>query len=354
MRINQILYSIFLFLFAIQVHAKKEHKEGEFNFGEVLMHHILDTHDWHITDIPAGDKTIPVAIHLPYIVYDSEQGLMFFSLHGHTYEEKKEEVAKMGLDIDHYGHIKAPEGSNKTVLDISITKTVLQIIIVGILMLLTFGFLSKKYKQNRTSAPKGIQNLFEVFIDFIRTDIVEQYFPGKSAKWGPLFLTIFFFIYFSNLVGLTPFGFNITGNISVTAALATMSFVLIQVNGSKDYWAHIFWFPGVPVPLKLLLMVIELIGIFAKAFALAVRLFANIVGGHIMLISLIGLMFIMYALSGYAETTGAFAMMPISVLFGLIIFTLEFLIVSPIQAYIFTLLTAVFISSAMETHDDHH
>ena len=356
MKFKHLAYFVILFFVVIgSVSAKEEEhgKEEEFNVTEVLMHHIMDTHDWHITDIPVGDKMVPIAIHFPYIVYDSEKGLQIFSLKGHSFEEKEEEAKKLGYELDHYGHIHAPEGSDKTVIDLSITKTSFQFLLVGLLTLLVFGLIAKQYKKDPYSPPKGFRALMEPIIEFVKEDIVQQYFPGKEQVWGPFLLTLFFIIYFSNVIGLTPFGFNITGNISVTAALATLSFIVIQVNGSKDYWKHIFWFPGVPIPIKLLLLVIELIGVFAKAFALAVRLFANIVGGHFMILSLVSLMFIMYYAGGHSIGSGL-TMLPISILFGLIVFTLEFAIVAPVQAYIFTLLTAVFVSSAMETHDDHH
>ncbi|MCB1148293.1 MAG: F0F1 ATP synthase subunit A, partial [Leptospiraceae bacterium] len=163
--------------------------------------------------------------------------------------------------------------------------------------------------------------------------------------------TLFFFIWFSNMFGLTPLNSNIMGNISVTAALAVLTFIIVQFNGTKDYWRHIFAMPGIPIAIVPLMTVIEIISLFVKPFALAIRLFANISAGHFMVLSLISLIFIL-GKSG-ESIGGALGIMPITILFTLAILSLE-VIVAIIQAYIFTLLTAVFIGMAHESHDDHH
>ncbi len=326
-------------------------KKG-FDFGHLLFHHLIDTHDWHITDIPLGNgKKISIAIHLPYIVYDSEHGLRFFFLHGHNHEEKAKEAQKMGYHLDEYGHIRALPNSNKTVIDFSLTKSSLQMILVGLLMLWLFTTIARRYERNPNSPPKGIQSFFEPIILFIKEEIAEPYLGNKANAFLPYLLTLGFFIWFANLLGLTPFNFNITGSISVTAALAVLTFILTQWNGSKDYWHHIFWFPGVPLLVKFIMIPVEILGVFTKPFALAVRLFANITAGHCMVLGLVGLIFVMYLGKGTENFAGAVAIMPLSILFTLVIYSIE-IIVAAVQAYIFALLTAVFIGMAMEEH--HH
>lgn len=372
---------------------------GKFNVSETLMHHVQETHDWHIMDIPkGGGEYMEVALHLPWILYNSEKGLQFFSLNGadaHANEEialengyvfshekmypvlKDEVVIKDGQPTDEFmkhldyeggkwvpkkgDHhvIMAHDGKlyavdhHATVLDISISKTPLQMMIVGVLLLLIFTGMARAYKKRGVnSAPKGMQSLLEPIVKFVEENIAAPNMHGKHKPYLPYLLTLFFFIWFSNIFGLLPFNSNIAGNISITAALAVLTLLLTWFSSTKDYWGHIFWFPGVPTPVKFIMMPVEVVGMFTKPFSLTIRLFANIAGGHFMVLALVSLIFIL----GKAGQNpgGAYGIMPLSYAFTLFIMTLEVL-VAALQAYVFTLLTAVFIGQAMETHhhDDH-
>ncbi len=362
-----------------EAHDAHAEEEGSSNVSKVMLEHILDSHDWHITDIPAGTDESghphyqPIALHLPWILYDSEAGLVF-AANTHALVEKgylphenhvlklKEGVSTEGL-IDEHGHAHVADWAafeeangqkSATVIDFSITKTALQMILIGLLMLVVFTAVARSYTRRPDQAPKGLQSFVEPIIVFVRDEVAKPYLGAKADRFLPYLLTLFFFIWFSNLLGLTPFNSNIAGNISVTAALAVMTFLITQFNGSKDHWKHVFNTPGVPWVLKFaipLMPVVEFIGLFTKPFALAVRLFANISAGHFMVLGLVSLIFIMG--ENGTNMAGAMTIMPLSVLFTLVIFTLE-MIVAIIQPFIFTLLTAVFIGMAMESHDDHH
>ena len=312
-----------------------------------IMHHIADSHDWHLLDVPVGKcdlghaKFFPVALPLPWLIYDFDKGIQFFgSTHGAT---------EAGYEI-HHGKLNA-EASTAGLLDLSMSKTAFQILLVCILMFFVFKSVAKAYISNAGHSPKGMQSFFEPIIVFIREDIGKAYLGKKHEKFMPYLLTLFFFIWFANLLGLTPLNSNIAGNTSITIALALLSFILIMANSTKDFWMHIFWFPGVPLPLKPLMLVVEFMGLLTKPAALAIRLFANISAGHFMVLSLIGLIFI---LGKNGESIGGAAGgMALAIPFSLFIFSLE-MIVALVQAYVFTLLTAVFIAQAMETHSHDH
>ncbi|MDX2283537.1 MAG: F0F1 ATP synthase subunit A [Bacteroidia bacterium] len=347
--------------------------------ADVIMHHVLDNHDWHITDYPAGKDASGhtvykgLALHLPWILYSSRDGLVFSGdahgllergyavYHDHAYALKPgAEVAEhvdahgtLHMDKEHWAHFQEEHiDKSVTLLDFSITKTSFQMLLVAVVMLIVFSAVARAYKRNPTGAPKGIQSMFEPFVVFIRDEIAKPYLRDRYAPFLPYLLTLFFFIWFSNLLGLMPFNSNIAGNISVTAALAVLSFLIINFNGSRDYWKHIFAPPGVPSALRFTLMpVVEVIGVFTKPFALMIRLFANITAGHFMVLSLVSLIFI---LGKNGESLGgALGALPLSLIFTFAIFFLE-MIVALIQAYIFTLLTAVFLGMAMESHDHDH
>ncbi len=351
----------------------------EINISEVMLEHILDSHDWHITDIPAGKDDhgntnfVPIALHLPWLLYDTEAGIVFASStqallakgylpHGTSVLKLHEGVETTDL-LDEHGHAHVSDWAafeqentrqSGTVIDLSITKTALHMILIGLLMLVLFTSVAKAYTRREGEAPKGLQSLMETIIVFVRDEVARPYLGAKAMTFLPYLLTLFFFIWFSNLFGLLPFNSNIAGNISVTAALATLTFVITQFNGSKDHWKHIFNTPGVPWWLKFgipLMPLVEFIGLFTKPFALAVRLFANITAGHFMVLGLVSLIFIMG--NNGSSLAGGLGIMPLSVLFTLVIFALE-MIVAIIQPFIFTLLTAVFIGMAMETHEEHH
>ncbi|MEM6785803.1 MAG: F0F1 ATP synthase subunit A, partial [Bacteroidota bacterium] len=203
----------------------------------------------------------------------------------------------------------------------------------------------------RTSAPKGtLQNMLESIVLYVRDEIAVPQLGNKADKYMPYLLTVFFFILTCNLLGLMPYGAAATSNIAITAVLAFFTFVLTQMAGTKDYWMHILWPPGIPVLIKFILIPVEILGIFTKPFALAIRLFANITAGHLVILNLIGLIFILAALFG--PVVGFGVAVP-SILMTVFIYALKVL-VSLIQAYVFTILSALFIGQAAEEHDHHH
>lgn len=250
------------------------------------------------------------------------------------------------------GHLLAPNGGH-IVLDLSISRHLFFAWIAMGLVLFFMTRLAGMYKRGigRNTAPRGLfQNLFETIILFVRDEIARPNLGDKANKYLPYLLTAFFFILTSNLLGLVPFGATATSNLMVTVVLATFTFILTQLGGTKDYWMHIFWPPGIPTFVKPILMPVELLGIFTKPIALAIRLFANMTAGHLVILSLIGLIFSFAQLFG---TGAGFGVAPVSVAFALFVYMLE-LLVSLIQAYVFTMLSALFISMAIaEHHHDH-
>ena len=234
--------------------------------------------------------------------------------------------------------------TNLKPLDFSITKLVFSMFLSMLLLVLIFGISARNYSKSDNGVPSGIAKFTEPLILFIRDEVAIPNIGEKNyKKYMPYLLTLFFFIWINNLMGLIPFfpfSANLTGNIAFTAVLAVITFVITTFAGTKDYWKHIFWMPGLPVPMKLFLAPIEFLGIFIKPISLMIRLFANISAGHIIVLSLISLIFI-------AETVW---IAPLSVGFSVFISLIEILVVA-IQAYIFTMLSALYIGSAMEEHE---
>ena len=244
------------------------------------------------------------------------------------------------------------------VADLSVTRHTVFLFVAAFLMLLIFLPLGAKYRKGigRETAPRGrSMNMFEVLLIYVREEIAKPTMGDNYAKFMPYLLTAFFFIFLSNLLGLVPFSATVTSNIAVTAVLAVFTFVVTNINGTKDYWAHIFNPPGVPLLVKPIMVPIEFLGIFTKAFALAIRLFANMTAGHLVILSLIGLIFTFTDVFGEAAGWGT---APISVAMALFVYLLE-LLIAFIQAYVFTILSALFIGMATAEHehhghDDHH
>ncbi|MBO6574095.1 MAG: F0F1 ATP synthase subunit A [Rhodothermales bacterium] len=259
---------------------------------------------------------------------------------------------------DYYYAALAPPAGTSVVLDMSITRQLLFAWFGMIIVFLLFTSMARKYKAGvgRTSAPKGrLQNTLETLVLFVRDEIARPNLADKTDKYLPYLLTVFFFILTCNLIGLVPFGATATSNIMVTAVLATITFVLTQLGGTKDHWAHVFNPPGVPGFVKPILVPVELLGLFTKPIALAIRLFANMTAGHLIILSLIGLIFTFGGLFG---TLAGYGVAPVSIAFSLFIYCLE-LLVSFIQAYVFTMLSALFIGMAVVEHhhdhdEDHH
>ena len=334
-------------------HETASHSE-EFNAGNMIIDHIVDSHDWHIASFGHTHLTIP----LPIILFDEGKFIFFSSSKFHHGEEsykgykietdRKAGKGKIVKVIP--GTMETDKTADKP-LDFSITKTVVGIFISFIFLLVVFFQVARAYKRNAGRAPKGLQSLLEPLILFVRDDIAEPSIGKHYKKFMPFLLTLFFFIFFSNLIGLFPFfpgGANVTGNISVTLVLAVFTFAITTFIGNRSYWLHIFNPPGVPWWLKFplpLLPLIELAGVFIKPFVLMVRLFANITAGHIIVLGFVSLIFI------FANMTPAlgYGVSPVSVLFSVFISLLE-LLVAFIQAYVFTMLSALYFGMATEEH----
>lgn len=344
-------------------------EEKKFNASEVIFGHIADAHDWHLFTAGETHFSLP----LPVILYSPQRGFDFFSSgnfhHGHEahngyrlvdehykthlngagptpQEIKKLQNGKI-IPVNEAG---LPDASVK-VYDFSITKNVLSMLIGAIIVLLIMTSVAKKYRHTgTTTAPTGFQNALEPVITFVRDEVAKPNLGHKYMKFMPLLLTIFFFIWINNLLGLLPGGANFTGNIAVTACLALVSFVVMVFNGNKHFWGHLFNPPGVPLGVKFLLVPIEIISLFIKPIALMIRLFANILAGHIIILSIVSMIFIFGGLSKVA----GWGFAPVSLAFTIFMFFLE-LLVAAIQAFIFTNLTAVFLGQAIEEghgHDD--
>ncbi|NMC37747.1 MAG: F0F1 ATP synthase subunit A [Bacteroidales bacterium] len=343
---------IFLFLlFPLLTQAAEEHSTSEageeFNASSFILDHIADSHEWHILTRKNGEH---VALYLPVIVYSRENGIDIFSsgklAHGHEYK---------GYRIEEEGPLKgrivrvSENGSideENIPLDFSITKSVLGMMFAALIGLWLFLSLSRSYKKTGISHPRGIQSFLEPIILFVRDDIaISNIGEHRYEKYMPYLLTVFFFILINNIMGLIPFpppfGANVTGNIAVTMILALFTFFITQFSGNRNYWKHIFATPGVPFWLLPVMIPVELIGIFSKPFALMIRLFANITAGHIIVLSLVCLIFIFKSL----------AVAPVSIAFVIFMDCLE-LLVAFLQAYVFTLLSALFISLAVQ--EEHH
>ena len=321
-----------------------ETKEEKFNTSEVIMEHIADGHDWHLWG--------HTSIHLPVILY-TDKGIEMFSSgkfnHGHdayigthhTYKLEHDKVKVLIAD----GQID--EAASASVLDFSITKNVASMMVSMVFLCLIFFSVASSYKKRGIGAPKGLQSWLEPIIIFVRDEIARPNLGEKYAKFMPYLLTVFFFIWMNNVLGLVPFfpgGANVTGNIAVTLVLALATFIITILNGTKTYWSHVFT-PHVPLWLYPLMIPVEIIGLFTKPFALMIRLFANITAGHILVLSLVCLIFIFKSM----------AVATVSVPFVVFISVIEML-VAFIQAFIFTILSALYIGMALEkpSEDAHH
>ena len=324
-----------------------------FNAGEMIMHHIGDSHDWHILDLTNEDGSKhPISVPLPVIIYHKENGLsVFMSSAFHHGTEDHE-----GYRLDH-GHIVAvdaegheDEASTAQIIDLSITKNVAAMMFSIFLMLFIFLKVAKTYKTRGVVAPTGLQNMIETIIVFIRDDLAKSSIGPKYEKFMPFLLTIFFFIWINNILGLVPLipgGANVTGNIAIPLVLALFTFVITNINGNKNYWKHIIAMPGVPKPVLLILTPIEFLQIFIRPIVLVIRLFANITAGHISMLVFFSLIFIFQEKSNVAGWGVSVA----SVAFTIFLNVLE-LLVGAIQAYVFTLLSAVYFGMAVA--EDHH
>jgi len=338
---NKTIYTLlftFLLMSALTVNVFAESassKENGFNPTPHILHHIADSYEWHLW----GDVSIP----LPVILYAEGNWDVFMSSdfhHGKSKVIKGDRTYK----IDHHHII---EENNKKFINLSITKNVASMLFSALLLCLLVVKTSQAYKKTKT-APKGLQSFLEPLILFVRDDIIKSNIGPKYEKYTMFLLTVFFFILINNLLGLTPGAANVTGNISVTFVLSLFTFVIITVSANKGYWKHLVKPPGTPIALLPIMIPIEIFGVFTKPFALMIRLFANITAGHIIIFSLISLIFV--ASNNGVNVVAGWSVAPISVMFVLFIFLIEIL-VAFLQAYIFTLLSAVFIGLAVKEED---
>ncbi|MEP2279858.1 F0F1 ATP synthase subunit A [Maribacter sp.] len=330
---------------------------------EYILHHLKDSHDFHLFSYTSdsGERK-HVGFPLPVILWSSnglatfmssefhhddnghviveKNGSKFVKLHSKIYELDAG-ASTVSFDEEHHA-----TNAHK-VLDFSITKSVVGVLLVGLLMLLAFSSLAKQY--GKKNIPTGFGRVLEPLVLYVRDEIARPNIGEKHyRRFTGYLLTVFFFIWVLNLLGLTPFGFNVTGQIAVTACLAIFTLIIYTVSGNKDYWMHILWMPGVPVFVKPILAIIELAGAFIiKPFSLLVRLFANISAGHIVVMSLIAIMFTLKESLGVAGATG------LSLVLSFFITLIEVL-VAFLQAYIFTALSALFIGMAVAEHDHEH
>ncbi len=338
------------------VHGLKGLSETEkFNPGKMIVEHVVDAYEWHILEMGHFKLSIP----LPVLLYSEGKFYSFFSnqFHNELHSYKGFTIAEEG---PHKGKIvtvkEAITGQpGPTIIDMSITKTVLAIFLSGLFLIFIFTSVARKYQRNPNIAPTGLQNLLEPLILFIRDDVAKSSIGVKNyEKYMPYLLTIFFFIFFNNLLGIVPFfpgGANVTGNIAVTGVMAVFTFIITSFSGNKHYWVDIVNTPGVPWWLKFpipLMPIVEIIGIITKPFVLMVRLFANMTAGHIIILGFISIIFIF----GQMSTALGIGVGIPTLLFMVFMDLLE-LLVAVIQAYVFTLLSALYFGLAL-AEPEHH
>ena len=353
-------FSTVLLFFAVSVSAQHEPEghelgknEGEhapqkegFDAKEVIFGHIMDGHDFHFFDWNGH----PVGFPLPVILYSQQKGLSVFMSskfeHGHAehngYKLVKEEIGEKIVSTD----------PTEQVFDLSLTRNVVQMLLALFILVWILISIAKSYGKGLgvTSAPKGKQNFFEPIITFVRDEVAIPNLGAKAPKYLPFLLTVFFFILINNIFGLIPGSANVSGNIAFTVVLGLIAFIVILFSSNRHYWGHIFNPPGVPLGVKFILVPVELLSaVLIKPGALIIRLFANMVAGHIIIICLISLIFVFTEKLGQGFGIGSTL---ISIPFTIFIYFIEIL-VAFLQAFIFTMLTAVFISQAMEGDHGH-
>lgn len=357
--------TLLLFLFTFLSYGQEGHSDEhateepssdlKTEIKEYIDHHLKDSYDFSLFSYTADNGEHKyVGFSLPVILWDNGLKVFWSSKFHHG-----EEVAEVGGSYYKVFHSKIykvdgldgaiyldenQHATNEKPLDFSITKNVTMIFMVFAILFFMFVRMAKSYKVNN-DMPKGTGRLLEPIVLYVRDEIAIPNIGEKHyRRYMSYLLTVFFFIWIVNLFGLTPLGMNVTNNIAVTFALAIITYLITTFSGNKNYWKHIFWMPGVPVPMKIILAPIELLGTFIKPFALMIRLYANITAGHIVLMSIIGLMFVFNSWIGSS----------LSFLLALVLGVLE-LLVAALQAYIFTVLSALYFGMAVEEpHDEAH
>ncbi len=351
MKAQKIFLLLFILILSIGTTKASGSETGEYDPFQTVMHHISDAHEWHFFSIDDNHFSLP----LPVILYSKEKGVEIFSSSHFYHSENK---TYNGYVLDDHEHIyKVDEAGEETIhvngvemkaskgpFDISITKNVASLLLSVVLLLVVFIAVANNYKSNKGKAPRGIASFFEPIIIFVRDELAKNNIGEKHhAKFVPYLLTLFFFIWFNNGLGLIPGGANLSGNISFTMLLAVFTLIVVNVSANKDYWVHIFATPGVPWWLLPIMIPVEIIGILAKPFSLMMRLFANITAGHVMILVILGFGFMFESYS--IGVAGA--------LFATAMNCLEFF-VALLQAYIFTLLTSIYLGLAVAEHEHEH
>ena len=345
MRIRpSIITIIFLAISVCSVYSKEPNKKDvRAEYKAFKDHHLKDLHSFKIFYFKKEGKKKYVSFPLPVIIYNSGAIDVFSSSRFYNEKNKKTSytINKTVYEIDEKSEkIKATSlvGKPVKIIDFSITKNVVLILFGILLMIVVFVNMAKSYK--RQSVPNGIGRLLEPIVIYIRDEIARPNIGEKHYKrYMSFLLTVFFFVWFVNLFGLTPIGSNVTNNIAVTASLAILTYIITTFTANRHYWKHIFWMPGVPAPMKIILAPIELLGTFIKPFSLMIRLYANMTAGHVVLMSILGLIFIFQNwIGGTLSFALAFALCLLE------------LLVCVLQAYIFTMLSALYFGAAVEDH----
>ena len=346
-------------------HAMASHEGAVDTKAEIdayKAHHLADSHDFHLFSYGGehGEARKHVGFSLPVIVWSSKGLITFMSSEFHHNDDGTHIVSKKGTKLAKvhskiyeldagassisYDEEHHPTNAGK-VWDFSITKSVVGMLVAGLLMFLGFTSLARGYKKG--AIPTGFARVLEPLVIYVRDEIARPNIGEKKyRKYMGFLLTVFFFIWILNLLGLTPLGFNVTGNIAITVCLAVFTFLITTFTANKEYWKHILWMPGVPVPMKIVLMPIEIMGMFTKPFSLLIRLFANITAGHAVVMGLIA---VAYTAREALGVVGGFG---VSFLLTMFISLIE-LLVAFLQAFIFTMLSSLFIGMAVEEHDHH-
>ena len=346
MRIKPLLITIiFLAVSVCSLYSKETNKKDvRVEYKAFKDHHLKDLHSFKIFYFKKEGKKKYVSFPLPVIIYNS--GVIDVFLSSRFYNDKNKRVSytfnNTVYKIDEKSEkIKATSltGTPIKIIDFSITKNVVLILFGVLLMTIIFVNMAKSYK--RQSIPSGMGRLLEPIVIYIRDEIARPNIGERHYKrYMSFLLTVFFFVWFVNLFGLTPIGSNVTNNIAVTASLAILTYIITTFTANKHYWKHIFWMPGVPAPMKIILAPIELLGTFIKPFSLMIRLYANMTAGHVVLMSILGLIFIFQNwIGGTLSFALAFALCLLE------------LLVCVLQAYIFTMLSALYFGAAVEEHD---
>ena len=326
-----------------------------FDANKVILEHIKDAHEWHFFAVNGHQVVLP----LPVVLFVAGRGWSVFSAarfdHGRqTYKGFRmltgDYIRRYNLPAKSYfsGKIIAVKADGSpnfdlAIYDYSLTRNVMQMMLSAFLLVLIFVGMASKYRKNPGKAPSGFQNALEPFVLFIRDDVAKPYLGKRYLAYLPFLLTVFFFIWINSLLGLIPGAANVPGNLAFTGVLALITFIFIMFSTNRHYWQHIFWPPGIPLWVKPILIPVEILGIFTKPFALMIRLFANMLAGHMVILSIISLIFIF---GGLASIAG-WGFTPVSVAFTVFMYLVE-LLVGLIQAFIFTNLSALFIAQAFE------